>query len=90
MTDKRCEAYDQISDRTCRYYTGHGGRHNFALLGHDCSLERELRRQLDEMIAARDEACGIAETAFKLHGDFIGREDKYGSARIAELRKVGT
>ena len=24
-----CAAYDQISDRTCRYYADHGGRHNF-------------------------------------------------------------
>lgn len=44
-----CPAYDQISDRTCRYYANHGGKHNFARLDHDSSLERELRRALDEM-----------------------------------------
>ena len=43
-----CGAYDQISDRTCRYYADHGGKHNFARLDHDSSLERELRRALDE------------------------------------------
>jgi hypothetical protein len=24
-----CPAYDQISDRRCRYYANHGGRHHF-------------------------------------------------------------
>jgi hypothetical protein len=84
-----CSAYDQISDRTCRYYAGHGGRHNFARLDHDCLVERDLRRMLDEMIAARDEACSIAETAITMRGDFIGRRDQLGSDRIADLRKVG-
>lgn len=46
---KVCTAYDQISDCKCRYYDGHGGKHNFARLDHDAALERELRRQLDEM-----------------------------------------
>lgn len=49
-----------------------------------------LLKSLATMTAARDEACGIAETAIKLQGDFIGRRDQRGSARIAELRKVGT
>lgn len=84
-----CSTYDQISDRTCRYYRGHGGRHNFASLDHNCTLERELRRMLDEVIAARDEACDLAETAIKMQGDFIGRRDQLGSDRIVELRKVG-
>jgi len=84
-----CSTYDQISDRKCRYYASHGGRHNFASLDHNCALERELRRALDAMTAARDEACGIAETAIKLQGDFIGRRGQRGSARIVELRKVG-
>ena len=43
-----CAAYDQISDRKCRYYADHGGKHNFARLDHDCALERDLRRALDE------------------------------------------
>lgn len=88
-TDKLCPAYDQISGRTCRYYADHGGRHNFASLDHHYALERELRRALDEMTAARDEACEIAETAIKLQGDFIGRRDKRGSVRVVELRKIG-
>jgi len=84
-----CTVYDQISDLTCRYYTGHGGKHNFARLDHIYALERELRRALDEMIAARDEACEIAATAFKMRGNFIGRRNKTGWERITELRKVG-
>jgi hypothetical protein len=84
-----CTVYDQISDRTCRYYAGHGGKHNFARLDHDCLLERELRRALDAMTAARDASCDIADTAITLKGDFIGRRNKLGSACIAELRKVG-
>lgn len=80
---KTCPAYDQISDRGCRYYAGHGGKHNFARLDHDCALERELRRQLDEMAVARDEACDIAARWFD---DHPGRD----SERITELRKIGT
>ena len=44
-----CSAHDQISDRKCRYYAGHSGKHNFARLDHDSSLERELRRELDDL-----------------------------------------
>jgi hypothetical protein len=84
-----CSVYDQISDRACRYYADHGGKHNFARLDHDSLLERELRRALDVLTAARDEACDIADTAIKLKGDFIGRRNKLGSTRVAELRKVG-
>lgn len=43
-----CAAYDQIAGRKCRYYADHGGKHNFARLDHNCALERELRRELDE------------------------------------------
>jgi hypothetical protein len=86
---KMCSAYDQISDRRCRYYERHGGKHNFARLDHDTCLERDLRCALDEMTRARDEACDIADTAIKMRGDFIGRHDKLGSVHIAELRKVG-
>ena len=85
-----CSAYEQISERSCRYYAGHGGNHNFARLDHDCALERGLRRALDSMIAARDEVCDIADTAIKMKGDFIGHRNKSGSERVAELRKVGT
>lgn len=84
-----CAGYDQISDRRCRYYAHHGGKHNFARLDHDVSLERELRRTLDEMAEARDEACDIADTAIKRQGDLTGRRNKRGSTRVAELRRVG-
>ena len=87
--DPLCTAYDQISDCKCRYYAGHRGRHSFARLDHDCLVERELRRMLDEMIAARDEACSLADTAIKMRGDFIGRRDQLASERLVELRKVG-
>lgn len=56
----RCAAYDQISDRSCRYDANHKGRHNFARLDHDTTLARDLRRRLDEMTAARDVACDLA------------------------------
>jgi len=54
-----CTAYDQIGGRKCRYYANHGGRHNFARLDHDCSLERELRRQLDEMAKGLADAIDL-------------------------------
>lgn len=57
---KRCTVYDQITDRTCRYDEGHGGRHRFPPLDHDSSLERELRRRLDLMTKIRDDACELA------------------------------
>lgn len=81
-----CPAYDQISARPCRYYVGHGGRHNFTRLDHDCALERTLRRALDEMTAARDEACDIA-AKFALLPSWP--EAERVSARITTLRKVG-
>ena len=56
---KLCSAYDQISDRRCRYYADHGGKHNFARLDHDCSLERELRRELDEVTKGLAEALEL-------------------------------
>lgn len=77
--DPLCKAYDQISDRTCRYYAGHKGRHNFARIDHDSTLERALRHALDEMTAARDDACSELEDT---GGEFA-------MARAAELRKVG-
>lgn len=87
MTTKpeMCPAYDQLSDRDCCYYAKHGGKHYFARFDHDCRLERELRRALDEMTAARDEACSIAAMA-ESHSAVAGHKLK----RIAELRKVGT
>lgn len=85
-----CLAYDQISDRACCYYAGHGGKHNFTRIDHDSSQERELRRLLDEMIVARNEACDLAAMAIKMRGDFVGRRNQLGSERLVELRKVGT
>lgn len=58
MTDL-CSAYDQISDRRCRYFRDHGGGHNFSRLDHDCALERELRRELDETTRALAEALDL-------------------------------
>lgn len=77
-----CPAYEQISDRRCRYYEGHSGKHNFARLNHDSSLERDLRRALDEMTAARDEACHIAE-------QWIDKSFGPDVARLSELKSVG-
>ena len=54
-----CTAYDQISDRKCRYYVDHGGKHNFARLDHDSSLERELRRALDETTKDLNDALDL-------------------------------
>ena len=85
---RRCPAYSQIEDRGCCYDEGHGGKHNFARLDHNYALERSLRRALDRMIAARDEACAIAETAIKMRGDFIVGGNKSGRDRIAALRSV--
>jgi hypothetical protein len=48
-----------------------------------------LLKRLATMTTARDEACGIAESAITMHGDFIGRHGQLGSARIVELRKIG-
>ena len=84
---KRCASHDQISDRPCAYYDGHGGSHHFAPIGHNTWLERDLRATLDEVMRARDEACDIADTAIAMRGDFIGRRNKRGSARIKELRE---
>lgn len=84
----KCPAYSQIADRGCSYDEGHGGKHNFARLDHDCTLERALRRALDRMIGARDEACTLAELAITMKGDFIGHENKYAGVRIAELRRI--
>jgi hypothetical protein len=86
--DKLCPAYDQISDRTCRYYADHGGGHNFARLDHDCALERKLRQALDEMTAARDELANIAEGE-TLDETYSPSGVKRTLARIAELREVG-
>ncbi len=49
----------------------------------------ELLKRFAAITAARDEACDIAETAIKMHGDFIGSRDQLGSARVVELRKIG-
>ena len=59
---KRCVVYDQTSNRSCCYYAGHGGKHNFARLDHDAGLERELRRELDEALAARDAYARLLES----------------------------
>lgn len=84
MTDL-CTAYDQITDRTCRYYAGHGGRHNFARLDHDCLLERQLRYDLDEMTRALAESLDLFDRNWCAeHGHAPKPEDL---KRAEELRK---
>lgn len=81
-----CSAYDQIADRSCRHYAGHGGRHNFARLDHDASLERELRRELDEMGKALGEALDLFDAAWCAeHGHAPTRAQ---FARATKLRKI--
>lgn len=76
-----CTAYDQITDRGCRYFTGHGGKHN-----HDATLERFLRQQLDEMTRALAEALDMFDSAWcPEHGHAPGPEVL---AHAEELRKL--
>jgi hypothetical protein len=86
MTDVTlCSAYDQISGRGCRFYAGHGGKHNFARLDHDCALERELRRALDEMTKDFAEALDLFHLNWcTAHGHTPSPET---FARAAELGK---
>ena len=78
-----CEAYNQISDRKCRYYKDHGGPHRFAQLDHDCGVERELRAELDDMIAAKD----ALETKLRLKiNDIIAARNEL--ADIAESKTL--
>lgn len=88
MTDKNlCQTYDQISNRTCRYYAGHGGSHNFARLDHNYFLERALRCELDAMTKALAEAIEL----FDAVGTNIARDyapTREQLARINELRKL--
>lgn len=85
MTAALCTAYDQISDRKC-HYAGHGGKHNFARLDHDASLERELRSELDELAAALGEALDLFDATWcSDHGHAPKREQ---FARATKLRKL--
>jgi hypothetical protein len=59
-----CGAYDQISQWKCRYYAGHLGRHNFARVDHDTALERELRRELDQMTMALGQALDLFDSSW--------------------------
>ena len=83
---KLCSAYDQIGGRTCRYYADHGGRHNFARLDHDCSLERELRRALDEMTKDFAEALDLFDANWCPEHGHAPRPAAL--ERYAELRKL--
>ena len=67
-----CAIYDQISDRRCGYYAGHGGRHNFEPV---VIKARELRRALDL----------FAEVWCPEHGHAPKPEQ---ITRAAELRKL--
>jgi len=86
VSDKICPAYDHISDRQCGYYAGHGGRHNFARLDHDASLERELRRDLDAMTAALGEALDLFDAVWCPEHGHQPRPDQL--ARAEKLRKI--
>jgi len=81
-----CTAYDQISDRTCRYYADHGGRHNFARLDHDSSLERELRRSVDEAQKALAEALDLFNASWCPEHGHAPKPEVL--VRVAELRKL--
>ena len=85
---KLCSAYDQISDRRCRYYTDHGGRHNFARLDHNSTLERELRRSLDEAQKALTEALDLFDASWCPEHGYAPKPAVF--ARAAELRKLVT
>lgn len=80
-----CTAYDQIAGRACRYYADHGGKHNFARLDHDCALERELRRELDEM--AKNFAAALDLFDLNWCVDHCHSPSPETFARAAELGK---
>lgn len=81
-----CAAFDQISDRKCRYYADHGGSHNFARLDHDSSLERELRCALDKVTK------GLAEALDGWSHEWATKPHDGGPVvvphRMLELRKL--
>jgi hypothetical protein len=83
---QRCDVYDQISDRGCRYDAGHGGKHNFARLDHDTVLERELRRELDAMTRALTEALDLFDATWCPEFGHAPRPEQL--TRAAELRKL--
>ena len=82
---KMCSAYDQIAGRRCRYYAGHGGRHHFARLDHDCSLERELRRELDERTSALAEAIDLFDASWCTEQGHAPKPEQF--RRIDDLRE---
>ena len=80
----RCDTYDQILNRGCCYYAGHGGRHNFAHLDHDARLERALRAELDAAIAERDRLRDLlAEACDALHDTGVD----FANAAAERIRK---
>jgi len=85
---KLCDAYDQISNRRCRYDGGHGGRHNFAPLDHNYTVERELRRCLDLMVQARDEACDLALRVLRGKETLDGPGLRWLIGRFDHLRQL--
>src|SRR5947209_755403 len=84
--DALCTVYDQISDRKCRYYAGHGGKHNFTRLDHDALHERELRRELDTMEQALAEALDLFDATWCPEHGHAPRPEQL--ARVEELRKL--
>ena len=81
-----CVAYDQISDRKCRYYADHGGKHNFARLDHDCTLERELRCALDEITRGLAEALDLFDAVWCPEHGHAPKPEQL--ERAAKLRKL--
>jgi hypothetical protein len=81
-----CSAYDQIAGRTCRYYAGHGGRHNFARLDHNCALERELRRELDETRKALADALDLFDATWCAEHGHAPTPEQF--TRASELSKI--
>jgi hypothetical protein len=81
-----CSAYDQIAGCKCRYYANHGGKHNFARLEHDAALERELRRQLDEVAEGLAEALDLFDANWcPEHGYAPTPEAFAKAARLSKL-----
>lgn len=82
---KLCPTYDLASTLRCRHYAGHRGSHNFARLAHDCALECELRRELDETLAALTEALDLFDASWC--PEYGHAPNAEVLARVAELRK---
>ena len=86
MMDKLCAAYDHICGRTCRYYAGHSGRHYFPRLDHDCTLERELRKRLDEVTKGLVETLDLFDANWCAEHGHAPKPEVF--ERVEQLRKL--